>query len=274
MPELPEVETVVRLLRSPLIGRTIVGAEVYWLRSVVPPDPLSFSSRLSGQTIGEIGRRGKWAVITLDGRDVLLVHLRMTGRLILTSGARTTDERHLRVRLLLDDGQVLDFIDPRKFGRMILTDRPEEVLGELGVEPLGEDFTAARLGEILTHRRGRIKTLLLDQRFIVGLGNIYSDEALWRAGIHPLREACSLSPAEIERLHHAIREVLGEAIASGGTTLGDQSYRQPDGRQGEFASALAVYGRAGQPCPRCGMAIERTRLGQRGACYCPVCQKF
>ncbi|MCX7682050.1 MAG: bifunctional DNA-formamidopyrimidine glycosylase/DNA-(apurinic or apyrimidinic site) lyase [Anaerolineae bacterium] len=273
MPELPEVETVVRSLRAPLTGRTIVGVEVYWPRSIVPSDPPAFSHRLSGQQIKAIERRGKWVMVTLS-EDMLLIHLRMTGRLMFTSGTRTVDDRHLRVRLILDNGQALDFVDPRKFGRMILTNRPDEALGNLGPEPLGEDFTAAWLGEMLTHRRGRIKTVLLDQSFLAGLGNIYSDEALWRAGIHPLREARSLAPAEVEQLHQAIRNVLSEAIAGGGTTLADQSYRQPDGRQGDFAAALAVYRRAGRPCPRCGAAIERVRLGQRGACYCPVCQKF
>ncbi len=274
MPELPEVETVVRLLRPSLTGRAIVGTEVYWVRSIVPPEPHLFASRLCNQVMLEMGRRGKWVVITLDGGDTLLIHLRMSGRLMLQSGVHTADERHLRVRFLLDDGRALSFVDPRKFGRVVLTNRPDEMLGSLGPEPLGADFTVTHFRELLARRRGRIKTLLLDQTFIAGMGNIYTDEALWRAGIHPLREANSLTPTESEHLYQAIRAVLSEAIAGGGTTLADQSYRQPDGRPGEFADALAVYGKAGQPCLHCGTTIERLRLGQRSSYYCPVCQKF
>ncbi len=271
MPELPEVETVARALRAPLIGHTIVEVEVRWPRSVVPPHPAAFSRRLTGQQISEVGRRGKWVVITLDGGDTLLVHLRMTGRLVLGSGM-CPDDRHLRVLLSLDDGRRLCFFDPRKFGRMVLTARPQEVLGSLGPEPLGADFTPELFGDMLAQRRGRIKPLLLDQRFLAGLGNIYTDEALWRANIHPLRQANSLSPTEVRRLHQAIQSVLQAAIASAGTTLPDAAYQRPDGRAGEFANQLMVYGRATEPCPRCGTTIVRTRISQRGTYLCPRCQ--
>ena len=190
---------------------------------------------------------------------------------MLGSGA-CLDDRHLRVLLFLDDGQRLWFSDTRKFGRMWLLDDPADVLGELGPEPLADDFTAVRLREMLARRRGRIKPLLLNQRFLAGLGNIYTDETLWQAGIHPLRRADSLSPAEVRRLHRAIRSVLRAAIASGGTTLPDAAYQQADGRSGEFASKLAVYGRAGQACPRCGTTIERIKVSQRGTHFCPHCQ--
>jgi formamidopyrimidine-DNA glycosylase len=273
MPELPEVETVARGLRASLVGRSIVGAEVRWARSVIPPDPAAFARRLAGQAVTGVGRRGKWVVIALGGGDTLLVHLRMTGRLVLESEA-CLDDRHLRVMLFLDDGWRLHFSDQRKFGRMVLTAHPQEVLGDLGPEPLGEDLTAERLGDMLGRRRGRIKPLLLDQRFLAGLGNIYTDEALWRAGIHPLRQADSLSPGEVRQLHWAIRSVLRAAIASGGTTLSDGTYQQADGRSGEFAGRLAVYGRAEQPCPRCGMAIERIVVSQRGSHFCPRCQSL
>jgi formamidopyrimidine-DNA glycosylase len=271
MPELPEVETVARGLRTSLVGRTIVGVEVRWPRSVVPPDPAAFAQRLTDRTIAGVGRRGKWVVIALNGGDKLLVHLRMSGRLVLEPEA-CLDDRHLRVSLFLDDGQRLRFSDPRKFGRMVLTPDPQEVLGDLGPEPLGDDLTPERLGEMLARRRGRIKPLLLNQRFIAGLGNIYADEALWRAGVHPLRQAGTLNPAEVRRLHRAIRSVLQAAIASGGTTLPDRTYQQADGRAGEFAGRLAVYGRAGQPCSRCGATVERIRVGQRGTHFCPRCQ--
>jgi formamidopyrimidine-DNA glycosylase len=271
MPELPEVETVARGLRTSLVGRTIVGVEVRWPRSVVPPDPAAFARRLTDQTVAGVERRGKWLVIALDGGDTLLVHLRMSGRLVLESET-CLDDRHLRVLLFLDGGQRLRFSDPRKFGRLVLTPDPQEVLGELGPEPLGDDLTPERLGEMLALRRGRIKPLLLNQRFLAGLGNIYADEALWRAGVHPLRQADTLNPAEVRRLHRAIRSVLQAAIASGGTTLPDRTYQQADGRAGEFAGRLAVYGRAGHPCSRCGATVERIRVGQRGTHFCPLCQ--
>jgi formamidopyrimidine-DNA glycosylase len=271
MPELPEVETVARGLWASLIGRTIVGVQVYWPRSVVPPDPTAFARRLAGQTVADVGRRGKWVVITLRGGDTLLIHLRMSGRLILRSD-EPLDDRHLRVFCALDDGEQLCFFDQRKFGRLVLTSDPQKVLGNLGPEPLEDEFTAERLGEMLGHRRGRIKPLLLNQRFLAGLGNIYTDEALWRARIHPLRQADTLTPVEVQRLHQGIRTVLQAAIDGGGTTLSDAGYQQADGRSGEFAGQLAVYGRAEQPCPRCRADIKRIRVSQRGTHFCPDCQ--
>jgi formamidopyrimidine-DNA glycosylase len=271
MPELPEVETVARGLRASLVGRTIVDVEVHWVRSITAPEPAAFAQRLKGQTVADVGRRGKWIAIALNDGDTLLVHLRMTGQLLLDSGDRS-DDQYARVLFLLDDGRRLRFSDTRKFGRIVLTADPDEVLGELGPEPLADDFTAVRLGELLAGRRGRIKPLLLDQRFLAGLGNIYASEALWRASVHPLRRADSLSPAEVQRLHEALRSVLRAAIAEGGTTLADAAYQQTNGQPGEFARKLAVYGREGEPCPRCGMEIERIKVGQRSTYLCPHCQ--
>lgn len=282
MPELPEVETVARGLRASLVGCSIVGVEVHWERSIVfterrfgkeiaPPDPTAFAQRLKGQTVADVGRRGKWIVIALDNSDTLLVHLRMTGQLLLDSDA-CSDNRYTRVLFLLDDGRRLRFSDMRKFGRIVLTAKPDDILGDLGPEPLADDFTAARLGELLAQRQGRIKPLLLDQRFLAGLGNIYASEALWRASVHPLRQANSLSPDEVQRLHESIRSVLRAAIAEGGTTLADAAYQQADGQPGEFARRLAVYGREGEICPRCGAEIERVKVGQRSAYLCPRCQ--
>ena len=244
MPELPEVETVARGLRASLVGRTITGVEVSWARTLVPPDPVAFARRLVGQVISGVGRRGKWILIALDDGDTLLVHLRMTGQLVLEP-VDSPDDRHVRVLFSLDDGWWLRFSDQRKFGRM---------------------------EEMLARRRGRIKPLLLNQRFVAGLGNIYADESLWRAGVHPLRQAGGLGSVEVRRLHRGIRSVLQAAIDSGGTTLADSAYRQPDGRSGEFYDLLAVYGREGQPCVRCGATIERIVVGQRGTHYCPCCQ--
>jgi formamidopyrimidine-DNA glycosylase len=271
MPELPEVETVARGLRAALVGRTITDVKVLWTRSVVPPDPSAFARRLTGQTVTGVGRRGKWVVMALSGGDTLLVHLRMSGRLLIESEP-CLDDRHLRVLIQLDDGRRLSFVDQRKFGRMIVTDDPDQVLGDLGPEPLSDAFTPERFGEMLAQRRGRIKPLLLNQRFLAGLGNIYTDEALWQARIHPLRPANTLTPAEVQRLHQAIQTVLAAAIASGGTTLDDASYRQADGQAGEFASKLAVYGRAEEACPRCGGEIARITVCQRGTHFCPRCQ--
>jgi formamidopyrimidine-DNA glycosylase len=212
MPELPEVETVARGLRAALVGRTITDVKVLWTRSVVPPDPSAFARRLTGQTVTGVGRRGKWVVMALSGGDTLLVHLRMSGRLLIESEP-CLDDRHLRVLIQLDDGRRLSFVDQRKFGRMIVTDDPDQVLGDLGPEPLSDAFTPERFGEMLAQRRGRIKPLLLNQRFLAGLGNIYTDEALWQARIHPLRPANTLTPAEVQRLHQAIQTVLAAAIA-------------------------------------------------------------
>jgi formamidopyrimidine-DNA glycosylase len=271
MPELPEVETVARGLRAELVGRTIADVKVLWARSVVPPDPVTFVQQLLGQRITHVGRRGKWIVTSLSSGDVLLIHLRMSGRLVIESGA-CLDDRHLRVLFLLDDGRRLSFVDQRKFGRMILTNDPAQILRDLGPEPLTDEFTPRHLREMLESRRGRIKPLLLDQRFLAGLGNIYTDEALWLSCIHPLRPANSLTPIEVQNLHNAIQTVLASAIASGGTTLADEVYRQADGQAGEFAGKLAAYGRAEHPCPRCGQTIERIKVSQRGTHFCPNCQ--
>jgi formamidopyrimidine-DNA glycosylase len=271
MPELPEVETVAQGLRASLVGRTITGAEVLWTRSVVPPDPVAFARCLTGQAITDVGRRGKWLVMTLRDGDTLLIHLRMSGRLLLESEP-CLDNRHLRVLLSLDDGRRLSFVDQRKFGRLHLTDDPAQVLGALGPEPLSDAFTVERFEEMLRQRRGCIKPLLLNQHFLAGLGNIYADESLWRARIHPLRPANTLAPVEVQRLHEAIRSVLRAAIASGGTTLANGTFQQADGQVGEFVGKLAVYGQAGQPCLHCGTAIERTKVSQRSTHFCPQCQ--
>jgi formamidopyrimidine-DNA glycosylase len=271
MPELPEVETVARALHVSLTGRAIVRVQVRWARTLIPPDPVAFARRLVDQTITGVARRGKWIVLALNGADTLLVHLRMTGQLVLEPTV-PPDDHHIRVLFSLDDGWWLRFSDQRKFGRMVLTCDPQATLAKLGLEPLGDDFTPERLREMLAHRRGRIKPLLLDQRFLAGLGNIYADESLWRAGVHPLRQADGLTLAEVQRLYWGIRSVLQAAIDSGGTTLADSAYRQPDGRSGEFYELLAVYGREGQPCVRCGTAIQRIVVGQRGTHFCPHCQ--
>ncbi|MGC9336006.1 MAG: bifunctional DNA-formamidopyrimidine glycosylase/DNA-(apurinic or apyrimidinic site) lyase [Anaerolineae bacterium] len=271
MPELPEVETVVRGLCAPLTGRTISRVSIRWPGSIGAPDPDTFVQQLTGKMVTDIDRRGKWVVIKLSGEQTLLAHLRMTGQLVLES-AKCPDDKYTRVILTFDNGQRLRFSDMRKFGRLILTEDVDALLGDLGPEPLAEDFTVEHFKQMLAQRRGRIKSLLLNQRFLAGLGNIYVNEALWRAGVHPLRAANSLSPAEVEALYGAIRCVLRAAIVEGGTTLENGNFRHVDGNSGDFANQLEVYGRACEPCPRCGTAVERIVVGQRSAFLCPCCQ--
>ena len=271
MPELPEVETIVRELQGSVVGTTIVSAEIHWEGAIGFPDPHGFVQGVSGRRLTAVTRRGKWIIVGLGGCKALLVHLRMTGRLLI-SEAGCEDPVHVRVRLGLDDGRAICFHDVRKFGRMCLLDDPGEVVGALGPEPLDQTFTAAALGHLLAGRSGRIKPLLLNQRLLAGLGNIYTDEALWRAGIHPLRKANGLNPTEVTRLWTAIREVLQRALDSGGTTLDDGGFVGAAGKPGRFARRLAVYGRAGDVCLKCGSTVERIVVSQRGTHICPACQ--
>lgn len=272
MPELPEVETLARELRETLVGRNITGVSVRWARTIAEPDPETFARRLQGQRILEIRRRGKWLLLGLEGGEWLLLHLRMSGRLR-ARDAHVPEDPHVRLVLHLDDGRRLDFSDPRKFGRAVLTAHPGEVLGNLGPDPLDPELTPQRLVAMLRGRRARLKPLLMDQRFLAGIGNIYADEILWEAGLHPLRRADTLNPEETERLYRALRGVLERAIQRGGTTLPDRQYVRLNGNPGDFTPHLAVYGRAGRSCPRCGNTILRIPIGGRSAHFCKVCQK-
>lgn len=271
MPELPEVENVARALGPELVGRTVLAAQVLWPRSIACPEPVTFAQEVAGRQFVLAGRRGKFLLLGLLGGWSLLVHLRMSGRLALAHPEAPVSP-HLRVRMGLDDGRELRFVDPRKFGRLWLLRDPGQVLGDLGPEPLDEAFTAEAFHARLAGRRARIKSLLLDQRFLAGVGNIYADEALYLAGVHPLRRACGLSLEEAQRLHRSLRAVLREAIGHGGTTLA--AYRQPDGSPGEHQHFLWVFRRAEEPCPRCGTQVVRTVVGGRGTYFCPQCQPF
>ena len=270
MPELPEVETIARELRVRLIGRTITGAEIRWARSIATPSPAEFEQRVIGRTVQAIGRRGKFLLLHLSGGATLLVHLRMSGQLLLAPRL-SPSEKHVRVVLTLDDGSTLRFQDQRKFGRMWLVRDPQVVLGGLGPEPLAKDFTLDVFVRLIERRSGMLKPLLLNQSFLAGLGNIYADEALFRARLHPRRKANSLNEDEIARLYRAIRQVLGEAISGRGTTF-DGVYRRVNGDSGGFQESLLVYGRTGEPCRECGTSIERIVLGGRGTHFCPHCQ--
>jgi formamidopyrimidine-DNA glycosylase len=293
MPELPEVETTVRDLKPHLIGHAIIRASVHWDRTIAHPDTRTFLRDIAGQTISDITRRGKFLVFHLKERPAkgrrqaaeprnddylperthdltkyLLVHLRMTGGFAFHH-PRERRDKHVHVALRLDDGRELRFRDPRKFGRMWLVDDPEVVTGKLGPEPFGISFK--EFLERIRQRKGRLKPLLLNQAFLAGVGNIYADEALWYARLHPLREVSELRDAEANGLYRSIRRVLKKAIGAGGTSF-DQNYRRINGMSGEFEENLRVVGRAGEPCNRCGTPIVKTVVGQRGTYYCPHCQ--
>ncbi|MGI6374617.1 MAG: bifunctional DNA-formamidopyrimidine glycosylase/DNA-(apurinic or apyrimidinic site) lyase [Anaerolineae bacterium] len=271
MPELPEVETIARQLAHCMVGQQIVRSGVNWPRSVATHTPECFGELVQGRTIASVSRRAKFVVIELPPHW-LIVHLRMTGRLLACDGADVSPEAepHVQVWWRFASGEALKFVDVRKFGRVYLVPSPDVVLAGLGPEPLDDGLTPELWHELLQSRRRQIKPLLLDQRFLAGLGNIYVDEALWRAGIHPSTPADALDRPHTDRLLSAIRAVLCEAIASGGTTLRD--YRNALDGTGAHGPHLAVYGRAGQPCLRCGHTIERLVVGSRGTHVCPICQ--
>lgn len=313
MPELPEVETTVRDLRPHLIGRTIQRARVTWERTVAQPHAKQFTREIVGYKIIGINRRGKYLVFELeskqtidhrrrtadDGRNsresaaayqianqkhvpneragaqiknqkFLLVHLRMTGQFGFHA-PRVKRDKHQHVHLLLDDGRELRFHDFRKFGRWWLVDKPEQVIGKLGPEPL--EMSKKEFLARLRARRGHIKPLLLNQTFVAGVGNIYADESLWYAKIHPLRDATTLTNKEASDLYNAIRRVFRKAIGVGGTSF-DATYKRINGESGAFQEKLRVVGRAGEPCYRCGAPIVKTVVGQRGTYYCPSCQRI
>jgi len=270
MPELPEVETIARHLAPVLTGQTIAHVDVLWQRTVDRPAAGAFCAALTGARVLDVGRRGKYIQTVLSTGQTVLVHLRMSGKFAVYRDG-PGDDKHARLRWQLGEGAWVVFIDPRKFGRFYLVDDPREITGDLGPEPLSADFTPEWLAAHLAQRRGEIKPLLLNQRFIAGLGNIYVSEALWQAGIHPQRIAGTLSAAEAERLHAAIIAALHAGLENGGTSL-DGLYAYPSGGTGRHQDYLRVYDRAGDRCPRCGYAVERIVQGQRSTYFCPVCQ--
>jgi len=284
MPELPEVETIARQLQGLVVGRTVAGFSSLWHRVTEPHSARNFETRLIGRRITGVGRRGKFVVLELDGGEALIVSLRMTGQLLFRE-AGSAEDRFTRAFLTFADGTLLRFADTRKFGRMQIVETSELVDGarerrtvgkplhsSLGIEPLARRFTVRWLAAMLKRRgRAAIKPLLLDQREIAGVGNIYDIEALWRAKIHPLRIAGSLTPAEVRRLREAIRWVLRKGIRLGGASRRD--YVDARGNSGRMQREFQVYDRAGEPCPRCGRAIVRSVVGGRGTFHCPRCQR-
>ena len=295
MPELPEVETVARDLQRWVAGATITGATVTWERTIRHPQPAErFVAEIIGATIRRVSRRAKTVLIHLDDGRVMTVALRMTGALIVAESG-TPPDPYARVVFSLADGRELRYRDVRKFGRIGLWPggglrgvgagrgmrskkvaegakryRIGEVFSGHGPEPLSRSFSARRFAERLGRRSAKLKTLLLDQSFIAGVGNIYADEALWRARLHPLRAADTLDEAEIRRLHRTVRQVLREGIANRGSSFSD--YVGADGRPGANQERLAVYRRTDQPCYRCGRPIRRIVIGQRSTHFCPHCQ--
>jgi formamidopyrimidine-DNA glycosylase len=273
MPELPEVETTVRDLKPQLVGHRIEHAAVNWRRSIAMPRALAFPEQIQGYTISDITRRGKFLRFVLrreDATKYLFVHLRMTGGFRIDP-AETARDKHMHVVLRLDDGRELRFRDPRKFGRMWLVDDETPVIGKLGPEPL--ELSQKEFVALFDGRRGHLKPLLMNQTFLAGLGNIYVDESLWYARLHPLRPAESLTRGERARLYRAIRRVLQRAIAVGGTSI-DVMYKRVNGASGGFQDSLRAFDRAKRPCRRCGTPIVKTVVGQRGTHYCPNCQRL
>jgi formamidopyrimidine-DNA glycosylase len=264
MPELPEVETIARILRPSLVGRTIVGARLLWERTLAEPDVDQFHASIIGQTIQDTGRRGKFLILHLS-KDRLIIHLRMSGDMRVEP-EQSVGALHDRLIFSMDDGSRLVFNDTRKFGRVWLVEDPAVVTGNLGPEPLADTYTPADLYRGLQTHRRQIKPLLLDQTFLAGLGNIYVDESLHRARLHPRTPSQTISAGQVEDLWRAIRASLQEGIRRNGASI-DWVYRG-----GDFQNYFRVYQRTGQPCPTCGTPIERIIVGQRGTHFCPACQ--
>lgn len=274
MPELPEVETVKRTLQPKLAGLSFEGAEVFLAKVVRTPESFRLDELIAGKKLLKLGRRGKYLLMLLSDGFSLVVHLRMTGRLTYC-GKDTPVDKHTHVVFNLNNGDQLRFADMRQFGRIWLlpTDSLESLPGfkDLGVEPFDEIFTRDFLKKELRRRHSRIKPLLLDQTFIAGLGNIYTDEALHRARINPERLATTLNAREVAHLYRAIREVLQEGIENRGTTVRD--FIDSDGRAGHYQEMLRVYSRENKPCPACGKGIVKKKIGGRSSYFCPACQK-
>ena len=273
MPELPEVETVRARLAPVLTGRRFDRVEIHDPRLVRPYEPTEVAAELEGERVGSVERRGKYLIVRFESGRVLLIHLRMTGSFRHAANGSLENDPHRRAVVRLDNGSDVGYRDMRRFGTWLLLE-PGEVekylAARIGDEPLDVLFTAARLGERLARRRAPIKAALLDQRTLAGVGNIYADEALWRARVHPLRPAQSLDRNELRRLHRGIRAALEHGIVREGSTLRD--YALPDGTSGSMQREFRVYGRSGDPCDRCGAAIAKTRVAGRSTWFCPRCQ--
>ena len=275
MPELPEVETVRAELEPSLVGRTFEHVEIHDPRLTRPLDPASVAAQLEGERVRFVDRRGKYLIVRFESGCSLLIHLRMTGSLRHAAAGELGDDPHRRAVVRLDDGSDVAYRDVRRFGTWLVArddDLDVYLDDRLGREPLERAFTPARLSDGIRGRRAPIKAALLDQRTLAGMGNIYVDEALWRARIHPLRPAGDLTADEVAELTRAVKASLRAGIARQGATLRD--YAAPNGRRGRMQTAFNVYGRGGEPCERCGTPIDKIRVAGRGTWYCPRCQRL
>ncbi len=264
MPELPEVETFARQLKPELVGKKILAADLRWNRTLATPSPKKFKELIQKQKILDVGRRAKFINIQLTDFN-LLIHLRMTGDLLIRDST-IRPAKHDRLILKLSGNQSLAFNDARKFGRVWLTANTVDVFGRLGPEPFSKEFTAKWLYAALQQKNRQLKPLLLDQTFIAGLGNIYTDEALHMAKLHPVATSASVTAEQAKALHEAIRKVLKAGIKHNGASF-DWAYRG-----GQFQHYFRVYDQEGKPCPVCGTEIQKILVGQRGTHYCPQCQ--
>jgi formamidopyrimidine-DNA glycosylase len=275
MPELPEVETIRQQLEPHLVGRRFDRVEILDRRLVRPFEPVAVAAELEDEEVSALERRGKYLIVRFESGRALLIHLRMTGSLRHAAKGTLADDPHRRAVVNLDDGSDVAYRDVRRFGTWQLLEPGElepYLQQRLGVEPLERTFTARRLAERLEGRRAPIKAALLDQRTVAGLGNIYVDEALWRAQVHPLRPAGTLGAEELTRLTRSIRDALRAGVKRQGASLRD--YSTPDGGRGRMQDRFRVYGREGRPCQRCGTPIDKIRTAGRGTWYCPNCQRL
>jgi formamidopyrimidine-DNA glycosylase len=272
MPELPEVETIRRQLEPEVTAKRIMGADVLDERWTRPESPRAVERVLAGRTIEAVERRGKYLLLRLEGGRTLAMHLRMTGTLLLVDGGE--DPPYLRAQMSLDDGRRLLFTDARRFGHAVVLrddELDEYFAARLGVEPLSDSLTAEELCRRAAGRRAPLKSFLLNQLGVAGIGNIYADEALHRAELHPLSPAGSMKPEDCERLRVGIVEALEAGLRSGGASIDD--YRDSRGEQGEMQDEFLVHTREGKPCPRCGAEIQRIVVAGRSTYVCPSCQR-
>ncbi len=274
MPELPEVETIRKGLEKKVRGKRVNKVIIKSEKAIkVPSSPDEFIKKIEGRKLSEIKRKGKYLILELDCKDSLIIHLKMTGRLIYSSEGEELS--YARVIFIFLDKTQLNFTDMRGFGGLWLVSDEEfsnlPFLKSLGPEPLENDFTLDRFRKLLQGKKGKIKSLLMEQTFIAGVGNIYSQEALFLSGIHPERNASILIDREIKSLYNNLLAVLREALSYGGSSV--DTYVNLNGKKGDYESYLRVYGRKGKDCPRCGAVIRKIKVSGRGTCFCPVCQK-
>lgn len=274
MPELPEVETIRQDMIKKVKGKKIENVEIKNEKNIRIISPEQFKEKLKGRVIEDIQRRGKFLIINLDSDDLLIFHLKLTGRLLFSSVGRK-EPKYVRIVFTFTDKSRLFFADIRGFADVFLIPRSDvetiPAIKNMGPEPLSPDFNPDKLKQILGGKRGKIKPLLMDQSVIAGIGNIYSQEALYRAGIHPEREVSKLTEKEIEAIYRSLVDVLKEAIKYRGSSV--DAYLDLNGKEGNYVPHLKIYGKEGQICPRCGSSIKKKRVGGRGTYFCSKCQK-